>query len=128
MARLHRALRRLAHAAFERVLGEWFAAQGQGLGLQPDEALEIDGKTWRGLHGKEIPCVLLVAAFAHQTRVVLAEAEVLGKGHQLIGVQAVSAALPTRLLSGRVAMGGALLASRALCRQIVRKGGPISSS
>ena len=124
VATLHRAFRRLDHAAFERVLGRWFAAQG----LQPEEALAIDGKTLRGIHGEEIPGVHLVAAYAHQTRVVLAQAETVGKGHELAGVQAVLAALPGRLLSGRVVTGDALLAQRALCRQIVRKGGTISSS
>jgi DDE family transposase len=124
VATLHRAFRRLDHAAFERVLGQWFAAQG----LQPEEALAIDGKTLRGIHGEEIPGVHLVAAYAHRTRVVLAQAETVGKGHELAGVQAVLAALPGRLLAGRVVTGDALLAQRALCRQIVRKGGTISSS
>lgn len=124
VATLHRAFRRLDHAAFERVLGRWFAAQG----LAPDEALAIDGKTLRGIHGEQLPGVHVVAAYAHQTRVVLAEAETVGKGHELAGVQAVLAALPGRLLSGRVVTGDALLATRALCRQIVRKGGTISSS
>jgi DDE_Tnp_1-associated len=124
VATLHRAFRRLDHAAFERVLGQWFAAQG----LAPDEALAIDGKTLRGIHGEEIPGVHLVAAYAHQTRVVLAEAETVGKGHELAGVQAVVAALPARLLAGRVVTGDALLATRALCRSIVRKGGTISLS
>ncbi|SRR5712691_6389991 len=124
VATLHRAFRRLDHTAFERVLGQWFAAQG----LQLDEALAIDGKTLRGIHGEQIPGVHLVAAYAHQTRVVLAEAETLGKGHELAGVQAVLAALPGRLLSGRVVTGDALLANRALCRQLVRKGGTISLS
>ncbi len=124
VATLHRAFRRLDHAAFEWVLGQWFAAQG----LAPDEALAIDGKTLRGIHGEEIPGVHLVAAYAHQTRVVLAEAETVGKGHELAGVQAVLAALPARLLAGRVVTGDVLLAARALCRSIVRKGGTISSS
>lgn len=124
VATLHRAFRYLDHAAFERVLGQWFAAQG----LEPEEALAIDGKTLRGIHGEEMPGVHLVAAYAHQTRVVLAQAETVGKGHELAGVQAVLAALPRQLLSGRVVTGDALLAQRALCRQIVRKGGTISSS
>jgi hypothetical protein len=105
-------------------LGQWFAAQG----LAPDEALALDGKTLRGIHGEEIPGVHLVAVYAHQSRVVLAQAETVGKGHELAGVQAVLAALPARLLSGRVVTGDALVAQRALCRQLVRKGGTISSS
>lgn len=124
VATLHRTFRRLDHAAFERVLGQWFAAQG----LQPEKALAIDGKTLRGLHGEELPGVHLVAAYAHQTQVVLAQAETVGKGHELAGVQAVLAALPGRLLAGRAVTGDALLATCALCRQIVRNGRTISSS
>jgi hypothetical protein len=124
VATLQRAFRRLDHAAFERVLGQWFAAQGR----EPDEALAIAGKTLRGLHGEELPGVPLVAAFAQQTRLVLAEAETRGQGHEVAGVEAVLTALPARLLSGRVVTGDALLASRALCRELVRKGGTSSSS
>jgi len=36
--------------------------------------------------------------------------------------------LPALLLAGRVLTGDALLASRDLCRQILAKGGSISSS
>jgi Transposase DDE domain len=115
--------RHLDHAAFERVLGEWFAAQG----LQVEEAIAIDGKTLRGIHGEEVPGVHWVAAFAHQTRTVLAQAATVGKGHELKGVEAVLATLPACLLCGQVVTGDALLAQRALCRQIVEKGGTIAS-
>ena len=64
----------------------------------------------------------LVAAFAHQTRVVLTQVETVGKGHELAGVQAALAALPAHLLSGRVVTGDALLANRSLCQLIVQKG------
>jgi hypothetical protein len=121
---LHRAFRALDHTAFERTLTAWFAAQG----LEADEAIAIDGKTLRGIHGEEIPGVHLVAAFAHQTRVVLAQAETRGKGQELAGVDTVLSDLPARLLGGRVVTGDALLASRALCRQILAKGGTSSSS
>ena len=75
-----------------------------------------------------MPGVHLVAAFAHQTRTVLAQAATQGKGHELAGVKAVLAALPARLLGGHVVTGDALLAQRALCLQIIDKGGTISSS
>lgn len=70
----------------------------------------------------------LVAAFVHQTRVALAQAETLGKRHELEGVNAVLAALPAWLLSRWVVTSGALLATRVLCCQIARKGSTISSS
>lgn len=107
--------------------GRW----GSGLrrkGWRPtDDALAIDGKGLRGIHGEEIPGGRLVAAFAHQARVVLAEAATAGKGHELAGVEAILADLPARLVSGRVVAGDALLASCGRCRPIVRKGDTISS-
>jgi len=74
---LHRAFRHLDHAAFERVLTAWFAAQG----LPAEEAIAIDGKTLCGIHGEQIPGVHLVAAFASRTRVVLGQSQTHGKGH-----------------------------------------------
>ena len=76
---IHRIFRRLDHAAFEPVLGQWCARQG----LHADEALAIDGKTLRGIHGEAVPGVHLVAAFAHRTRAVLAQAATQGTGHEL---------------------------------------------
>jgi len=123
VATLHRAFRHLDHAACERALGRWFAAQG----LAENAARAIDGKRRRGIHGEEIPGVHTVAAFAHQTRVVLAPAETRGKGHELAGVDAVLAALPGRVLAGRVVTGDALLACRELCRRLLANGGATSS-
>jgi hypothetical protein len=123
VATRHRALRRLDHAACARVRGQWCAAPG----LAPDDALALDGKTRRGIQGEELPGGHLVAASAHQTRVVRAQAETVGHGHARAGVQAVLAALPGRLVSGRVVTGDALVAQRAWCRQIVRQGGPLAS-
>lgn len=124
VATLHRVFRDLDHAAYEQLLGAWFAAQG----LEADEPVAIDGKTLRGIHGEEIAGVHLVAAYAQRTRAVLAQAQTAGKGHELAGVKAVLAALPVRLLSGRVVTGDALLAQRELCRLIVDQKGGISWS
>lgn len=123
VATLHRVFRYLDHPAYERVLGAWFAAQG----LEADEPVAIDGKTLRGIHGEEIAGVHLVAAYAQRVGVVLAQVQTNGKGHELAGVKAVLAALPERLLSGRLVTGDALLAQRDLCRQIVAQNGAISS-
>lgn len=124
VATLHRVFRDLDHAAYERVLGGWFAAPG----VEEGEPVAVDGKTLRGIHGEEIAGVHLVAAYAQRTRAVLAEAQTAGKGHELAGVTAGLAALPERLLSGRVVTGDALLAQRELCRRIVAQGGGICSS
>ena len=99
---------------------------------QPDAARASAGQTLRGRHGEELPGGHLVAASAHQTRVVLAQAETVGTGPELAGGgaggHAVLAALPERRRAGRVVTGAALVATRAVGRQMVRKGGPRSSS
>jgi DDE_Tnp_1-associated len=65
----HEVFKALDVEAFERVLSQW--AQ-QHLG--PGEAIAIDGKALRGIHGEELPGVRLVAAYAHRAGRVLAQA------------------------------------------------------
>jgi len=67
VAALFRVFRDLDRDAFEQALGAWVRAQG----LPPGEALALDGKHLRGIHGERIPGVHLVAAYAHQTGAVL---------------------------------------------------------
>jgi hypothetical protein len=91
------------HDEFERVLTTWFAQ----FGLQEGEAIAVDGKTLRGIHGEEVPGVHLVAAFAHQTRLVLTQAATVGKGNELKGVKQAIAALPAHLIAGHLITGDA---------------------
>jgi hypothetical protein len=65
----HEVFKALDVEAFERVLSQW--AQ-QHLG--PGEAIAIDGKALRGIHGEELPGVRLVAAYAPRAGRVLAQA------------------------------------------------------
>ena len=58
VATLHRVFKALDIAAFEAVLGRWLAQTG----VQPIEAVALDGKTLRGIHGETVPGVQLVAA------------------------------------------------------------------
>ena len=60
VATLFRVFRDLNVAAFEAALAGWLGAQGVPAG----EALALDGKTLRGIHGEQIPSVHLVAAYA----------------------------------------------------------------
>jgi hypothetical protein len=112
VATLHRVFKALDAAAFEAALGRWLAAHG----VRPGEALAVDGKTLRGIHGDAVPGVHLVAAFAHRSGAVLGQAASAGKGHELAAAEAVLAAVP---LKGRVVTGDALLTQRDLCIQIV---------
>lgn len=67
VAALFRLFRDLDRDAFEQALGAWVRAQG----LPAGEAIALDGKHLRGIHGEQIPGVHLVAAYAHRTGVVL---------------------------------------------------------
>lgn len=69
MATLHLLFKRLNRERFEDVLSWWFREQGLGVG----EAIALDGKSLRGIHGEYLPSVHLVAAYAHQAGIVLAQ-------------------------------------------------------
>jgi hypothetical protein len=66
---LHLVFRRIDAAAFEAALQAW--AQQQ-LG-EAGAAIAIDGKGLRGIHGEELPGVRLVAAYADDVSLVLAQ-------------------------------------------------------
>ena len=69
VATLHHVFRRLDADAFELALGRW--AQDC---LGEDEAtIAIDGKALRGWHGRELPGVRLVAAYAGESGLVLGQ-------------------------------------------------------
>ena len=112
VATLHRVFKGLDVAAFEAALGGWLATSG----VAPDEALALDGKTLRGIHGDVVPGVHLVAACAHRAGAVLGQAPSPGKGQELAAAKAVLGQVP---LAGRTVTGDALLTQRAVCAQVV---------
>jgi hypothetical protein len=67
---LHLVFKELDVVSFERVLQEW--AQ-RHLGDRA-EAIALDGKGLRGIHGEELPGVRLVAGYADGAGLVLAQA------------------------------------------------------
>lgn len=69
VATLHLLFKRLDRDKLEAVLGGYF----QQRALAPGEAVAIDGKGLRGIHGEELPGVHLVALFAHRAGVTLAQ-------------------------------------------------------
>jgi DDE_Tnp_1-associated len=113
---LHRIFAVLDASAFERALGQWLAASG----VEPTDALAIDGKTLRGIHGDAVPGVHLVAAYAHHAGAVMAEAPSPGKGQELAAVKPV---LGEPGVGGRTVTGDALLTQRDVCIRIVAGGG-----
>lgn len=116
---LHQVFSRLDREGFEGALGRWL----QERGLQPAEAVAVDGKTLRGIHGEQLPGVHLLAAYAHQAGVVVGQQAVGEKQNEL---GALSGLLNQLDLRGRVVTGDALFTQRAVCRKIVRKGGTTS--
>jgi hypothetical protein len=121
VATLHLLFRRLDRGVFEAQLGAWFQEQG----LEPDEALAVDGKTLRGIHGESLPGVHLVAAYAHRTGMVVGQHAADGKGQELATVLALLERVP---LQGRVVTGDAQFAQREVSRRVVAKGGTTSGS
>lgn len=67
---LHYALKRLDVAGFEAAPQAW-AARTLG---PADRQLVLDGKALRGIHGEELPGVRLVALYAPEAGLVLAQA------------------------------------------------------
>ncbi len=116
VATLHRVFKVLDVAAFARALGGWLAASG----VAADDALALDGKTLRGIHGDAVPGVHLVAAFAHRGGAVLDQEPSPGKGQELAAVVAVLGRVP---LTGRLVTGDALLTQRAVCAHVVARQG-----
>lgn len=74
VATLHRVFSRLDVRAFEEALRRW-AEMNLPSG---EKAIAVDGKELRGIHGEELPGVRLVAAYGHETGLVLAQSG--GKG------------------------------------------------
>jgi len=66
---LHVVFSRLQKEAFEATLSDWAQEQLGDRG----EAIAIDGKSLRGIHGEELAGVRLVAAYAQRAGLVLAQ-------------------------------------------------------
>jgi hypothetical protein len=109
----------LYREGFEGALGRWL----QERGLKAAEAVAVDGKTLRGIHGEELPGVHLVAAYAHQAGIVVGQQAVGEKQNELGALAGLLDQLDVR---GRVVTGDALFTQREVCWKINRKGGTSS--
>ena len=116
----HQVFSRLDREAFEQALGQWLQARG----LSEGEAVAIDGKALRGMHGDRLPGVHLVAAYAHQAGVVVGQQAV---GEQKNELDAVAGLLGQLDLKGLVATGDAQFTQRVVCQRVVAQGGTTSS-
>ena len=87
------------------------------------EAVAVDGKTLRGIHGEQLPGVHLVAAYAHQIGTVVGQQAVGDKENEL---GALPALLDRLDVGGRVVTGDAQFTQRQVCEDIVKRGGTTS--
>ena len=69
VATLHLVFKRLDKEAFEEALSRW----SQGVLGDGEEAIAIDGKSLRGIHGEELPGVRVVAAYGQKSGLVLGQ-------------------------------------------------------
>ena len=120
VATLHHVFRRLDVDAFEGALSAW----AQGSLQEGDEAIAVDGKALRGIHGDELPGVRLVAAYAHRSGLESAWVKRGVRSKRKESERTVAPILLGQLdLSGKVVTGDALYAQRDLSRQVVEQGG-----
>ena len=115
-ATFHRVFKDMDASAFEAVLREWLMNSE----ADPGEALSLDGKTLRGIHGEKMPGAHLAPAYATRSGAVLAQAAAPGKGQELAAAKAALGQVP---LEGRIVVADALLTQREVCRRIVEGGG-----
>jgi predicted transposase YbfD/YdcC len=106
-------LERLDAQELDQCLTTWL---GSTTPLASGEGIGVDGKTVRGVPGG----LHLLAAYAHQTQVVLAQEAV---DHKENEIKAAPRVLQTLQLQDRVVTGDAMLAQRSLSRQVVAAGG-----
>jgi hypothetical protein len=110
-------LRAIDIETFEAVIGRWLRRQADRHGWT---AIAIDGKSLRGATGEQLPAVHLVAAYAHEAQVVLAELRVDAKTNEHKAALELLGLLP---LEGAVVTADAMFTHADFCRKIREGGG-----
>jgi predicted transposase YbfD/YdcC len=113
---LHYLFTRLDRKKFEASIRKWLSGQ-QARGWT---TLSVDGKTLRGGQGHEIPGVHLLAAYAHEAKLVLEQVPVDGKTNEHKTALQLLNMIP---LKDKVVFGDALFCQRDLSLKISKKGG-----
>jgi hypothetical protein len=110
-------LRAIDIDAFEAVVRQWLQAQAQHAGWK---AVAIDGKTLRGATGEQLPGVHLVAAYAHEAQLVLAQLRVDSKTNEHKAALELLGLLP---LTGAVVTADAMFTHADFCQKVRQGGG-----
>lgn len=102
---------------FESLVSQWLQAQAINHGWT---AVAIDGKSLRGSTGEQLPAVHLVAGYAHEARVVLAQLRVDSKTNEHKAALQLLGLLP---LTGTVVTADAMFTHVDFCREVRQAGG-----
>lgn len=115
---LHRVLKGLAIEPFEQALRAWLAPQLAA--PMPLEPIAIDGKAVRGAKDQHLPGAYLLSAFASHRSAVLGQVAIGERENELSQAAPLLQQVEVR---GAVITGDALFAQRALCEQVLERGG-----
>ena len=110
-------LRAIDIKAFEAAIGRWLQRQAAECGWK---AIAIDGKTLRGSTGEQLPAVHLVAGYAHEAQVVLAQLRVDCKTNEHKAALELLGMLP---LAGAVVTADAMFTHADFCKEVLQAGG-----
>jgi hypothetical protein len=110
-------LRAIDIKAFEAAIGRWLQRQADQHGWK---AIAIDGKSLRGSTGEQLPAVHLVAGYAHEAQVVLAQLRVDCKTNEHKAALELLGLLP---LAGAVVTADAMFTHADFCKEIRQAGG-----
>jgi hypothetical protein len=113
---LHYLFKALDREAFEAAIRRWARGRSEWAGW---EAIDIDGKALRGIRGHEVPGVHLLAAYAHEAKVVPEQVPVGAKTNEHKAALELLDLLP---VGGKVVTGDAMFCQRDLSTKIGKKG------
>ena len=114
-ATLHYLFRRLDRPAFEAALRRRAAGRAAAAGW---EAVHFDGKELRGTQGHEVPGVRVLAAYAHEAKVVLDQVPVDATTNEHKTALALLDLVPVR---GKLVTGDAAFCQRDLSKKANKK-------
>jgi hypothetical protein len=110
-------LRAIDIDAFEAAVRQWLQGQAQHAGWT---AVAVDGKTLRGATGEQLPGVHLVAGYAHEAQLVLAQLRVDSKTNEHKAALELLGLLP---LAGAVVTADAMFTHADFCQEVRQGGG-----
>ena len=113
----HYLLERLDRPAFEKALRQWVCGRKESQGWRE---ISIDGKELRGTQGHEVAGVRVLAAYAHEAKLVLDQVPVDAKTNEHKTALELLDLLPLR---GTLVSGDAMFCQRDLSRKILKKRG-----